>query len=110
MDTSDEFERALAVVRAQSKHLRESGLSKLTFACGVVNAFATTFVIGRWPEHYWAYHGVKSIFLLAATYYRKFSDGTQFYLLDFCWVVNAAFAFFSAYMLLDALTPGTSLA
>ena len=42
-----------AVSVASIFHLREGGMSKVTFAFGVVNAFATVFVIGRWPEHYW---------------------------------------------------------
>ena len=72
-----EFDRALAIVRAQSTHLRDSGMSKASFALGVANALGTTFVIGRWPEHYWAYHGLKSVALLGVAYRHKFASRTQ---------------------------------
>ena len=95
---------AVDIVKAQTAQLKETGLSKLTFTVGVLNVVASTFVIARWPEYYWAYHGVKGTVLLAVALARHLAKRTAFYLLDLCWVVNALLCAFSLFALADAFT------
>lgn len=54
----------LQVVTRDRARLEAEGLSMFSFAFGVFNVALTAFLVGRFPEYFWKYHGVKSIWLL----------------------------------------------
>jgi len=84
-------------------------LSQITFFIGVLNVIITTFVVGRFPEHYWLYHTLKGTICFALLFQRRFAKNEQFYLLDFCWIVNFGIVLASWYLLYDWWTPGSDV-
>eukprot|EP00729_Bicosta_minor_P017086 gene17086-34696_t len=103
------LEEAFEVVANYSSKLKNDGLSKATFFIGVVNVILTTFIVGRFPEHYWLYHTLKASVCFTLLIQRRFAARTQFYLLDFCWIANFVILIASLYLLYDWWTPGFDL-
>ena len=92
----DGLRRALAIVRAQSRRLTtEDHLSPLSFCMGVMNVAVSAFMLGRAPQFYWSYAGVKSVALNGVSYHLKRRDHQRLYLLDLCHVLSFAYTAYS---------------
>lgn len=88
----DGLRRALEIVQAQSRRLTtEDHLSPMSFCMGVLNVAASAFMLGRAPQFYWAYAGVKSVALNGVSYYLKRRDHQRLYLFDLCHVLSFAY-------------------
>ena len=88
----DGLRRALEIVQAQSRKLtNEDHLSPLSFCMGVLNVAASAFMLGRAPQLYWAYAGIKSVALNGVSYHLKRRDHQRLYLLDLCHVLSFAY-------------------
>ena len=88
----DGLRRALEIVQAQSRRLTtEDHLSPMSFCMGVLNVAASAFMLGRAPQLYWAYAGVKSVALNGVSYYLKRRDHQRLYLFDLCHVLSFAY-------------------
>ena len=89
----DGLRRALAIVRAQSRRLTtEDHLSPLSFCMGVMTVAVSAFMLGRAPQFYWAYAGVKSIALNGVSYHLKRRDHQRLYLFDLCHVFSFGYS------------------
>jgi len=55
------------------------------YSAGVLNVIATTFIIARWPQHFWLLHLLKAVILMPIRYLDFCKRGWQFYMLDFCY-------------------------
>eukprot|EP00049_Salpingoeca_infusionum_P011530 m.200579 g.200579 ORF g.200579 m.200579 type:complete len:312 (+) comp14962_c0_seq1:169-1104(+) len=58
------------------------------FMFGVVNIIGMTFVVGRWPEHYWIYHSIMCVSLLVYRWTQFRRKRMHYFLYDFCYLVN----------------------
>ena len=92
----DGLRRALEIVQAQSRRLTtEDHLSPLSFCMGVMNVAVSAFMLGRAPQFYWSYAGVKSVALNGVSYHLKRRDHQRLYLLDLCHVLSFAYTAYS---------------
>ena len=92
----DGLRRALEIVQAQSRKLtKEDHLSPLSFCMGVMNVAVSAFMLGRAPQFYWSYAGVKSVALNGVSYHLKRRDHQRLYLLDLCHVLSFAYTAYS---------------
>ena len=92
----DGLRRALEIVQAQSRKLtNEDHLSPLSFCMGVLNVAVSAFMLGRAPQFYWSYAGVKSVALNGVSYHLKRRDHQRLYLLDLCHVLSFAYTAYS---------------
>lgn len=92
----DGLRRALEIVQAQSRKLtNEDHLSPLSFCMGVMNVAVSAFMLGRAPQFYWSYAGVKSVALNGVSYHLKRRDHQRLYLLDLCHVLSFAYTAYS---------------
>ena len=92
----DGLRRALEIVQAQSRRLTtEDHLSPLSFCMGVMNVAVSAFMLGRAPQFYWAYAGIKSVALNGVSYHLKRRDHQRLYLLDLCHVLSFAYTAYS---------------
>lgn len=48
----------------------------------------TTAVVVRFPAYYWIWHFIRSAFYIPDRYFRFRKDGSELYLLDFCYFVT----------------------
>ena len=88
----DGLRRALEIVQAQSRKLtNEDHLSPLSFCMGVLNVAVSAFMLGRAPQLYWAYAGIKSVALNGVSYHLKRRDHQRLYLFDLCHVLSFAY-------------------
>lgn len=101
--------QAIRSVDSVREKMVEYGVSRVTFAIGVVNLIVKVFFIGRWPQHYWVYHTLKSVVLLSVRIRSLVLDDCRFFLLDFCWIANILQCLASLYTIADMLMPGTSM-
>jgi hypothetical protein len=90
------IERCLLAVQHQSEKREQEGLSKTTFALGVLNALFVAWAAGAIPEHFWIIYIVETLILYPARWVimgnAKPLDQRPFWL-DFCWFANfTAFA------------------
>jgi len=64
---------------------------KIAFTLGVMNACLTCFAVGKFPlQFYWVYT-LKLPFLMALRYHYYHKSKWHYFLLDFCYFVNALF-------------------
>ena len=66
-----------------------------SFSLGLLNVVVSSFILGRWPEHFWAFTATIVGPMLVWTYLDKVKKGHQLFLLDFCWVANILLSIFS---------------
>jgi len=70
-------------------------VDKLSFILGVFLLVFTTFVLGRHPnDHYYTYHCVTVVSLVAFRFYNYRSKGWHYYLFDFCYFGNTLMLLF----------------
>ena len=55
---------------------------------GVLNVAVSAFMLGRAPQLYWAYAGIKSVALNGVSYHLKRRDHQRLYLFDLCHVLS----------------------
>lgn len=101
---------ALETIRAQKGQLVSSGLSRASFFVGVSNALLTAFLIGRYPQHYWLLHTIKSAAMLPVRTVSAFRKNQGLWMVEFCWVANYAVLAASLYLLTALLVPSVNLA
>lgn len=65
------------IVTRDRARLEAEGLSMLSFASGVSNVAVTAFLLGRFPEYFWMFHGIKSLFLLVYQVMRRSAGALQ---------------------------------
>jgi hypothetical protein len=88
----DGLRRALEIVKQQGRRLQtEDHLSPLSFFLGVLNVSVSAFMLGRAPQFYWAYAGVKSVVMNGVSYHLKRKDHQRLYLFDLCHVLSFAY-------------------
>ena len=58
---------------------------------GVLNVAVSAFMLGRAPQLYWAYAGIKSVALNGVSYHLKRRDHQRLYLFDLCHVLSFAY-------------------
>jgi hypothetical protein len=58
---------------------------------GVLNVAVSAFMLGRSPQLYWAYAGIKSVALNGVSYHLKRRDHQRLYLFDLCHVLSFAY-------------------
>jgi hypothetical protein len=63
-------------------------IGELTFFVSVSNVIFSTWVISVMPWKYWMFHSFKNILYTGHTYMRNVAKGWQWFLADFCYVVN----------------------
>ena len=68
--------------KEMKKHMKGDEFS---YTMGVMNVGFTSFIIARWPQHFWIVHAIKSCLLLTSRYFRFKKQGWELYLLDFCY-------------------------
>ena len=66
----------------------KSHFKPLSFFIGVANTGITSFVAGRWPEHFWILYCAKGLVLLPYTFAIRCSQRKGWYQLDLCWIMN----------------------
>lgn len=64
---------------------REFRRDEIKYSWGVLNLIAMSFIVGRWPQHMWIYHGILAMTLLPWRYVSFSKLGWQWYMLDFCY-------------------------
>jgi Protein of unknown function (DUF2838) len=64
-------------------------IDKLSFIVGVFLLIFTTFILGRFPhDHYYTYHCLTIVSLVAFRFYNYRTKGWHYYLFDFCYFGN----------------------
>ena len=87
--------KALQSVQQKSREIEKMGMSASSFGLGLLNVVASSFVLGRWPEHFWVWTAVTVGPMLVWTFYDKIKSRTHLYMLDFCWIANILLSIFS---------------
>ncbi len=63
-------------------------ISEWAFTIGVINVAGSSWLIGAFPECYWIWHMSKMFFLMGWRLYHFQQLKMQYFLLDFCYVIN----------------------
>jgi hypothetical protein len=87
--------KALQSVKQKSAEIEHMGMSARSFSLGLLNVFVSTFVLGRWPEHFWVWTSLVVGPMLVWTYMDKKKNGMELFMLDFCWMANILLSLFS---------------
>jgi hypothetical protein len=65
--------------------LRGEGLSRSHFFFGVANTAFTPYLLGGFPQYFWIWTTIKSIFLIGYVFMLRIPKKQCFYMLDLCW-------------------------
>ena len=77
---------ALETIREHKGQLVNDGLSRASFFSGVVNSLLVSFVVGRFPQHYWLLHTAYSTVMLPIHTIHLCRKRRGFAVLELCWV------------------------
>jgi len=103
------LDHALSVLQAKVAHFEAEGLRKTNFTIGVCNLAFTAFLVGRYPEYYWAVYIFKALFLVVyKLFFIWFPDKLHYFFLDFCWITNGGFFVMFSLILLDVCSPSVT--
>jgi len=93
----DGIQAALEAVDSQKNHLKEEGLSRVSFFLGCVGVVVVALVFAKYPEHLWLLYGVQCALLIPAWFCQmtRLYNGALF-IFDYCWVVNICFGLYMA--------------
>lgn len=61
---------------------------EMSYILGVVNVVISTWLISKYPHAYWIWHCMKNSVLLVTNLIAKCKIKTQYFMLDFCYIVN----------------------
>ena len=89
------IEKAFSIIQHQERSYGDRGLSPVSFFIGLLNIALTGFILGRFPQHYWLFQFIKSLFLMSANAFIKWKKKTILYMLDLCWMVSIFYIIFS---------------
>jgi hypothetical protein len=78
---------------------------EIAFTLGVVNLCFSSWLVGAYPQCFWLYHMIKIPVLLSYKLYLNSFIKKQFFLLDYCYVVNYFSVIYYALCLMKANIP-----
>lgn len=87
--------KALQSVKQKSYEIEQMGMSAKSFSLGLLNVVVSSFILGRWPEHFWVWTATIVGPMLIWTYFDKVKSGKELFMLDFCWFTNILLSIFS---------------
>ncbi|KAF6835834.1 membrane protein [Colletotrichum plurivorum] len=61
---------------------------KVSFICGVMNIFASGFLIGGYPEYFHLWYTVQLLYFMPIRYFTYHRRGYHYFLADLCYFVN----------------------
>lgn len=61
---------------------------KVSFICGVMNIFASGFLIGGYPEYFHLWYTVQVLYFMPIRYFTYHRRGYHYFLADLCYFVN----------------------
>mmetsp|Transcript_71756 Transcript_71756/g.126668 ORF Transcript_71756/g.126668 Transcript_71756/m.126668 type:complete len:360 (-) Transcript_71756:60-1139(-) len=102
------IQAALEAVDKEGQQLQEQdGLSQMSFFLGVLNVPFLCLVLAWLPDYLWIAYCAETFFLIPAFYVnvRRIYNGALF-LLDFCWVGSAFFAFYFLGLMFEVVPMG----
>jgi len=86
-----------------------------TWIIGICTCILTGVVAFRWPQHYWILHVVKMCYYFSYRYYDFKKVDQEYYMLEFCYIVNAVISAWCIFQLfrtqifgVEAFTPYNS--
>jgi hypothetical protein len=68
--------------------MKQMEVNEWAFTMGVINVAGSSWLIGSFPECYWIWHLIKMAILLGYRFYRFSEIKMQYFLLDWCYVIN----------------------
>lgn len=89
-----------------AKRVKE-GFSKRNFMLGVLNYLFLSFILGKYPQHFWLCYLVEMSVLLPMKMYSSYNSKPLreiLYYLDYCWVMNISFIAVGCILVVDAMT------
>lgn len=89
--------KALDAVKQKSSEIENMGMSARSFSLGLLNVVVSSFILGRWPEHFWVWTSAIVGPMLIWTFLDKKRNGKELFMLDFCWVANILLTIFSLF-------------
>lgn len=100
---------ATEAINDERTKLEEMGMTTTNFAVGVTNTLAAVYLVGQQPQHFWVFYAVEIFFLLAYRTRSWIKMKLQFYMLDFCWLINIVLCGASVLAVVTQFLPSTSL-
>lgn len=89
----------------EMEHAVEVKRDERQFVIGVLNLMFSSWLIGAYPYAYWVYHSAKLIVLMTIRVFSFTQKKMQFWLLDYCYVINYTSILYFACCVLKAYAP-----
>jgi hypothetical protein len=99
----------LVAAQKQRDKLLYDGVSAPAFFVGVLNVAISSFIVGRWPEHYWVFNTCKMLLIFPARIVRQCAQGTLAQQVEICWLSNALLAAMLLAVFFDEFVAGELL-